>query len=215
MRDLDSSTFPLNGRMLIEASAGTGKTYTISSLYLRLLLGRDPALSRPLLCDEILVLTFTIAATDELRSRIRDRVKLARDFFAGSANSEKDEFVSELVASSTDINRDRRLLSSALQTMDEASIFTIHGFCARVLGEQSFASGMLFDQSLDGDRDVMLQLAAEDCFRQLIMPLPTVSRSLALQLFKDPKQIVTNALPVRDEPLQVYFLINRDICFIQ
>lgn len=190
MRDLDSSTFPLNGRMLIEASAGTGKTYTISSLYLRLLLGRDPALSRPLLCNEILVLTFTIAATDELRSRIRDRVKLARDFFAGSANSEKDEFVSELVASSTDINRDRRLLSSALQTMDEASIFTIHGFCARVLGEQSFASGMLFDQSLDGDRDVMLQLAAEDCFRQLIMPLPTVSRSLALQLFKDPKQIV-------------------------
>ena len=152
------------------------KQYTISSLYLRLLLGRDSSLKRALLPNEILVLTFTIAATDELRSRIRDRVRLARDMFAGAVDPAKDEFVASMVASSTDPAKDRKILSAALQTMDEAAIFTIHGFCARVLTEQSFATGMLFDQSLDGDRDQLLQVAAEDCFRRTIMPLSEGSR---------------------------------------
>ena len=190
MKDLDPISFPLNGRLLIEASAGTGKTYTISSLYLRLLLGRDPSLTRPLVPSEILVLTFTIAATDELRSRIRDRVRLARDMFAGAVALDKDPFIASLVGTSADKTKDRKILSAALQTMDEATIFTIHGFCARILSEQSFATGMLFDQNLDGDRDQLLQVAAEDCFRQIIMPLPGAARDSALKLFPDPETII-------------------------
>lgn len=190
MQELNSFKFPLSGRLLIEASAGTGKTYTISSLYLRLLLGRDPALRRPLLVSEILVLTFTIAATDELRSRIRDRVILARDIFSGSTDPASDDFIKQLLETTEDQTRDRKILSAALQTMDEAAIFTIHGFCARILSEQSFATGMLFDQSLDADRDVLLQTAAEDCFRQLIMPLEPIPRALALETFKSPEEIL-------------------------
>src|SRR5699024_7399174 len=69
-------TFPLSGSRLIEASAGTGKTYTIAALYLRLILchGNEAAFSQPLLPPQILVMTFTEAATQELRDRIRARL---------------------------------------------------------------------------------------------------------------------------------------------
>jgi exodeoxyribonuclease V beta subunit len=185
---LDSHRFPLSGQQLIEASAGTGKTYTISSLYLRLLLGRGTGLTRPLQPSEILVLTFTIAATDELRDRIRNRVNLARAMFAGDAG--EDQFIQALIDESEDLVAERRLLTAALQTMDEAAIFTIHGFCARILGEQSFDTGMLFNQNLDGDRDQLLEMAAEDCFRQDLMPLSSGQREIALKRWPNPAALV-------------------------
>ena len=69
---------PLEGVNLIEASAGTGKTYTLTSLYIRLLIEQG------LLVDQILVVTFTVAATQELKDRIRQRLKIARDAFDGA-----------------------------------------------------------------------------------------------------------------------------------
>ena len=72
---LNTMTFPLHGARLIEASAGTGKTFTIAGLYLRLLLGHGSEQTRhrsPLTVDQILVVTFTEAATAELRDRISD-----------------------------------------------------------------------------------------------------------------------------------------------
>ena len=77
---LDPVRFPLRGSRLIEASAGTGKTWTIAALYLRLVLGHgdaDTAFVRPLLPAEILVMTFTRAATRELSERIRERLREA------------------------------------------------------------------------------------------------------------------------------------------
>ena len=76
--------FPLWGSRLIEASAGTGKTYTIAALYLRLVLqhGGDNAYQRPLVPPDILVVTFTDAATQELRDRIRQRLSEAAELFA-------------------------------------------------------------------------------------------------------------------------------------
>ena len=75
--------FPLTGSRLIEASAGTGKTFTIAALYVRLVLGHggDNAFSRPLTPPEILVVTFTDAATKELRDRIRARLSQAATCF--------------------------------------------------------------------------------------------------------------------------------------
>ena len=69
MQPLDPLTLPLRGRILIEASAGTGKTYTLALLFVRLLLERE------LSVDRILVVTFTTAATEELRGRIRLRIR--------------------------------------------------------------------------------------------------------------------------------------------
>ncbi|MBD4427404.1 UvrD-helicase domain-containing protein, partial [Xanthomonas citri pv. citri] len=73
---LDPLRLPLTGERLIEASAGTGKTFTIAALYLRLLLGLggSSAFPRPLTVEELLVVTFTEAATEELRGRIRSNI---------------------------------------------------------------------------------------------------------------------------------------------
>nr|WP_269077672.1 UvrD-helicase domain-containing protein [Dickeya poaceiphila] len=80
---LDVLRFPLSGSRLIEASAGTGKTFTIAMLYVRLVLGHgsEQAFSRPLTPPEILVVTFTDAATRELRDRIRARLAQAAGYF--------------------------------------------------------------------------------------------------------------------------------------
>ena len=73
---LDPLRLPLTGERLIEASAGTGKTFTIAALYLRLLLGLggESAFPRQVSVEELLVVTFTEAATEELRGRIRSNI---------------------------------------------------------------------------------------------------------------------------------------------
>lgn len=73
---LDPLRLPLIGERLIEASAGTGKTFTIAALYLRLLLGLggEAAYPRAISVEELLVVTFTEAATEELRGRIRSNI---------------------------------------------------------------------------------------------------------------------------------------------
>lgn len=200
MTQLDTGSFPLTGHQLIEASAGTGKTYTITNLYLRLIIGHDDDAEKkraPLSPNQILVLTFTIAATDELRHRIRQRLVLARQIFSGEVDITKDDdaFLSHLYSSSTDKARDRKLLTAALQMMDEASIFTIHSFCSRVLTEHSFETGTLFDQDLEGDKDQLMQMAAEDCFRRQILPLPTAQRSIALARWKTPNVLLQEMRP--------------------
>ncbi|MGE6776794.1 exodeoxyribonuclease V subunit beta [Vreelandella titanicae] len=83
---LNPLSLPLHGSRLIEASAGTGKTFTIALLYVRLVLGGhsvddDTAFIRPLTPPEILVVTFTNAATQELRERIRNRLVEAAEVF--------------------------------------------------------------------------------------------------------------------------------------
>lgn len=194
MKPLDATTYPLSSNRLIEASAGTGKTYTITNLYLRLLLGRTDAFERPLAVNEILVLTFTIAATEELRTRIRSRIIEARRAFSQPLES-GDDFLVYLKQSSPDVERDSRLLSAALQLLDEASIYTIHGFCARVLADNAFETGTLFDQSLDADRDVLLETATQDCFRSHILTLPRMQRAIALRLWPSPEILFAKLKP--------------------
>ena len=75
MRLLDPMTMSLTGRSVIEASAGTGKTFTITTLYVRLLLGLDDGDLPPLSVDQLLVMTFTEAATEEIRDRVRKRLQ--------------------------------------------------------------------------------------------------------------------------------------------
>ncbi len=187
MIDLASDTFPLTGNRLIEASAGTGKTYTITNLYIRLLLGHGR--QRPLSVDSILVLTFTNAATDELKHRIRQRIVEAKQVFS-DADELDDPFLKSLKSNSDDPDRDLKRLTAASQLMDDAAIFTIHGFCARVLGELSFETGVLFDQNLTADRNALLQIAAEDCFRKQILELPDFERQIALGLWPSPAALI-------------------------
>ncbi|NIA11310.1 MAG: UvrD-helicase domain-containing protein, partial [Nitrospiraceae bacterium] len=128
----------LEGVRLIEASAGTGKTHALVSLYLRLLLERHLEL------DKILVVTFTTAATDELRARIRGRLVEAVAFLRGE-RTEIDASLLALLEKTGDHEDMLRRLSDTLARMEEAAVFTIHGFCRRMLQEYAFESGVLFD----------------------------------------------------------------------
>ena len=149
---------PLEGANLIEASAGTGKTYTITGLFLRLLLEKHLAV------HQILVVTFTEAATEELKDRIRSRIREAIDAF--SAGKSKDHFLDQLVGQHASADKALPLLREALRTFDEASIFTIHGFCRRMLHENAFESGSLFDTELVTDPSAMIQESVDDFWRR-------------------------------------------------
>lgn len=161
LRPHDNLTVELSGHNLVEASAGTGKTFAIACLYLRLVVEGEG-----LLPENILVVTFTEAATKELRARIRQRLRQARDRFAGGGAP--DEFLDRLAVGerwpghATALSR----IDSALQTFDCAAISTIHGFCLRALQENAFESGSLFDTELAADQEPLLRQVADDFWRR-------------------------------------------------
>lgn len=145
---LDPLRLPLTGERLIEASAGTGKTFTIAALYLRLLLGLggSAAFPRPLTVEELLVVTFTEAATEELRGRIRSNIHELR--IACLRESTDNPLYARLLEEISDKKQAAQWLLLAERQMDEAAVFTIHGFCQRMLSLNAFESGMLFEQQL-------------------------------------------------------------------
>lgn len=152
---------PLRGATLIEAAAGTGKTWNICGLYLRLLL--ESGLEVP----RILVVTFTKAATAELRERIRARIRETLGRLRGAAPNPSDEFVEHLLKTLrgrhgfADPDMERRL-DEALQSFDEAAIFTIHGFCERALRDLPFGAGMpLAMELIEDDAALRLEVASD------------------------------------------------------
>jgi len=150
---------PLRGTHLIEASAGTGKTYAITALYLRLLL------ERRLSVNQIVVVTFTQAATEELKTRIRNRIRQALASASGEPSG--DPFLSH-IAALYGSDRSIRDLEQALRDFDQAAIFTIHGFCRRMLHERAFESGSLFDTELVPDQEELEREIVDDFWRNHI-----------------------------------------------
>ncbi|HFC9430404.1 exodeoxyribonuclease V subunit beta [Vibrio cholerae] len=188
---LDTLRFPLHGARLIEASAGTGKTYTIAGLYLRLVLGHGCAETRhahPLSVDQILVVTFTEAATAELRDRIRRRLHDARLAFARGASD--DPLLRSLLAEFTDHNLAVSLLLSAERQMDEAAIFTIHGFCQRMLTQNAFESGSRFENEFVTDESRLKAQVVADYWRRQFYPLPISLASEVRRLWPAPSALL-------------------------
>ncbi|TFZ05065.1 exodeoxyribonuclease V subunit beta [Ramlibacter rhizophilus] len=178
---MDPLRFALRGSQLVEASAGTGKTFTIGALYLRLVLGHggEAAFDRPLDPPQILVVTFTEAATQELRDRIRHRLaegaaafRLAPGEVAPAGGT--PDLLHELRASYPPARWPEcaRRLQQAAEWMDEAAISTIHGWCQRMLREHAFDSASLFSQTLQPDTEALMQEAVRDWWRSFVYPLP-------------------------------------------
>lgn len=170
---LEPMTFPLHGARLIEASAGTGKTFTIAGLYLRLLLGHGSAETRhrvPLTVDQILVVTFTEAATAELRDRIRARIHDARIAFARGQSS--DPVIQPLLSEFDDHKQAAEILLQAERQMDEAAVYTIHGFCQRMLTQNAFESGSRFNNEFVTDESHLKAQVVADYWRRNFYPLP-------------------------------------------
>lgn len=158
MTPLDPITVPLTGTNLIEASAGTGKTHTITNLYVRMLL------ELRLYVSQILVVTYTNAATAELRTRVRRRLHQALAALDSAGNS-GDDFFDQLVRArqaNGSLAQDREWLVDALHGFDEAAIFTIHGFCQRMLQENAFESAVAFDTELIRNQSPLLTEVVQD-----------------------------------------------------
>jgi exodeoxyribonuclease V beta subunit len=158
-RTLQAESVELSGTAVVEASAGTGKTFTITSLFLRLLLEQG------LEVDQILVVTYTRAATAELRDRIRARLRVALEAARGGRC--EDEFVSALcerVARGCPRPQLVAALERALANVDQAPVLTIHGFCQRVLRDHAFESGAGFGLTLTSYAAPIFEEIAADYF---------------------------------------------------
>lgn len=144
----DLANSPLEGVHLIEASAGTGKTHTITGLVLRLVQETGIPI------QEVLVVTFTEAAAGELKERIRSRLEGALRSLEGGGDFSGERALR--------VHRLRR----ALNDFDQAAIFTIHGFCHRVLRDHTFESGALLDMELVTDQEDFLVELVQDFWRE-------------------------------------------------
>ncbi|KVN01659.1 exodeoxyribonuclease V subunit beta [Burkholderia stagnalis] len=167
--ELDVFACPLDGVNQIEASAGTGKTWNICALYVRLLLEKD------LGADQILVVTFTKAATAELHERIRGRLaQLAHALDTGDDGG--DPFITRLVDTTLgdggvlDPQTAAKRIRRALRAFDQAAIHTIHAFCQRALQEAPFAAAMPFAFEMQADDAALRFELAADFWRTRVEP---------------------------------------------
>ncbi len=137
---------------IIEASAGTGKTYSIENIVVRLLI--DAA--KPCGLEQILVVTFTRAATDDLKMRIRANLtkslNFCRNFLRDESLDKSDipDYLLELLELGQDrVSAAHKALKNALSNFQKAPIFTIHQFCSRMLREHLLEGNISLSNPLD------------------------------------------------------------------
>lgn len=157
------------GIALVEASAGTGKTFNIAMSVVRLLLeGSTPADRLVGGIGNILVVTFTNAATEELVTRIRDLLQLAHAVYQSPLVPNESSSTVQLLRTLADGREDlaRARIAEARAAVDSLAVFTIHGFCKRVLEEFALESGTPFGASLVEDDAALQQEALADWWRR-------------------------------------------------
>ncbi|MEI3799685.1 MULTISPECIES: exodeoxyribonuclease V subunit beta [unclassified Chitinophaga] len=176
-KQFDAGTVPLEGSNLIEASAGTGKTYSIAILVLRLIL------EQKLSVKEILMVTFTRAAVAELEERIRLFIRQAYKVSRGQEIS--DQKIMDLVFSVIDFDDPRpvqQLLRDAILLLDETSVLTIHGFCQQTLNEFAFETNQLFGVTMVPDLTPVIENELNKFWRRNVT---TLNASLLEQIWEE------------------------------
>ncbi len=189
MNPLDVLKLPLQGRQIIEASAGTGKTWTLAALYVRLVIGHGRHPAAPLKPAQILVMTFTDAATAELRERIRKRLQETAWFLdecLAQRQPKGDPFLNDLSEQLTPAEQAQAaaLLHAAAQNMDEAAIFTIHAWSRRMLGSFALQSRDVFEQTHLDNPQTLLHDLVNDYWRRCYYPLPLAAQSVLYSLWQ-------------------------------
>jgi exodeoxyribonuclease V beta subunit len=181
----DLINVPLEGVHLIEASAGTGKTYTIANLVVRLIIEKN------LLINKILIVTFTEAATGELRERVRSRLQQVLNALTTPATD--DIILTNLLKKVAHPRQIELRLKNALRSFDEAAIYTIHSFCSHTLKDHAFESGILFKHELLQDQMPLLLETVQDFWRHYLYPAsPLFIRYLReeAKTFKQPNELI-------------------------
>ena len=216
---LNPISLPLAQNNVIEASAGTGKTYTMVTLYLRLLLqAGENNFPVPLDIEQILVVTFTRDATKELRQRINQRIqswlKLLQQYqqHHDQAQIDDPELLNLLPYLEQNLDLAIQRLTFATQNIDRAAIFTIHGFCQRILQQYAFDSGLPFNFSAGEVNRAQLRQINYQFWREQFYALNDVQAQIITDIFQSPDQIfdqytlllsgdmphLANALPFTD-----------------
>ena len=176
MNAFDARSVALEGSNLIEAAAGTGKTHSIEGLFVRLIVEQHVPV------EQILTVTFTQAATAELRQRIYQRlVKAIRELETG-ARQGGPEAPQPALASAR--------VRQALMDFDQAAIYTIHGFCQRILHEYAFETGSPFDAELVPNQSRFLRDIAQDFWRLHVCPAPVEFIAYAWEMLKGPSRFM-------------------------
>ncbi len=187
----------------LEASAGTGKTFAIEHLVVRLLIESDI----PITIEQILVVTFTRAATRELRSRIRRTLfQTKEELVKGKSSIDYLQAICEkgLTAVKTAIEK----IDAALICFDTAQIFTLHGFCHRILNEFAFEAGVALNISdPDKERHILFfeQIVKDYLRKGAVEPeySPLQLQSVLRQFQRQPRKMINS--------LTELALSNRDI----
>jgi exodeoxyribonuclease V beta subunit len=193
-QNLDVATFELMpGTTLIEASAGTGKTYTIQYIVLDLLLkGMD--------LSAILVVTFTEAATKELSDRLQSFLTEVKAVLFDT-NCAADPALQAVLTRAIDAQGEetvQRYVRKALLEVDQASIYTIHGFCQRALQENAFAADANFDTELCADVGTIVEELVMDFLRHVNLEMPSQPPKEAnLEMLKGRGQKLTGMLRIK------------------
>ncbi len=146
---------PLDGVLLVEANAGTGKTYSLMHVILRLLVGDKD--HRPIDLNRILVVTFTKAATAEIVERLRKNLRNLQEQLNNSQNQFDDPTLqTQVQVWEQDLGREtlKERVNTVLEAIDDTSVFTIHGFCQRTLQSFSFSSGDSFESEVGDDSEL-------------------------------------------------------------
>lgn len=190
-KEFDIFEADLRGISLVEAGAGTGKTFNIASLYVRVILEKE------LLPPNILVLTFTEAATSELKSRLRKRIIESIAVLEGGESS--DEFLSGLRKRYS--SDQAVILKKALYAFDEARVSTIHGFCQRLLKERNIEFGINPGFEILTDERELLQDIVDRYWRSLFTPVDNAFQSsIQYHLFEhgyDPDKLLKDIKEIR------------------
>lgn len=188
MQNFNAANVPLTGSNLIEASAGTGKTYSIAILMLRLILERQIAVK------EVLMVTFTKAAVAELQDRIRLFIRKA--YKASKGEEIDDKLIMTLVAEEISREGQQEIcerLNAALLLLDETAVMTIHSFCQQTLNEFAFETGQLFDAETLREQKTLINEEVDHFWRTEVV---TIKKELLGVMLKEglSKALITDVV---------------------
>lgn len=178
-----------NQAFVIEASAGTGKTWTIERLYIKALLEANQVADTrlPISVENILVVTFTNDATDELKQRISEQIQKTIDILIYLLNNATAELPDDLFINylqdrkqEFDLRKDITLLTRALQNFDSSAIFTIHGFCNRILQDYQFECSCPSMFELLPSKESLIMQLVRDFMRKMIFTNEELAAHLAV-----------------------------------
>ncbi|MBX9597599.1 MAG: UvrD-helicase domain-containing protein [Burkholderiales bacterium] len=174
-----------NQAYVVEASAGTGKTWTIERLYIKALLESSQPydVSLPLSVENILVVTFTNDATNELKQRIATQIQTTINALIvmnkQGLDIGEDIFLAYLATRAELFEKDVTLLSRALQNFDQSAIYTIHGFCKRIIEDYQFECKTPSQFELVANKGRLIENLVVDFMRSEIINNPQFKDCIA------------------------------------